>query len=148
MVTDTVDGRIDVGHVRDIPPGGDLLVRVLDTEVGVYNLDGEFYAVRNYCPHRGGPICRGVRTGTMMPSDEVGRLEWGLEGRVLRCPWHRWEFDIVTGHTLFGIDKRRLIRYEVSVENERIYIHLRPEELRRLNGSGDEAKGDGNGHDG
>jgi|SRR5579875_795282 len=153
---DIVGGRIDIGHVSEMPPGSERLVRVLDSEVGVYNLDGAFYAIRNYCPHRGAPICRGVRTGTMVPSNEVGRLEWGMEGRVLRCPWHRWEFDLVTGETLFGIDKRRLIRYGVSVEGERIYLHLRPEELRRLRrredgqetGSNPDGKGDARGTDG
>ena len=51
---------------------------------------------------------------------------------MLRCPWHRWEFDLVTGRTLFETDKRRLIQYRVTVEDGQIYLHLRPEELRRL----------------
>jgi hypothetical protein len=78
----------------------------------------------------------------MVPSAGVGQYEWGLDGRVLRCPWHRWEFDIVTGHTLFGIDKRRLIRYQVTVDADQIYLHLRPEELRRLRQSGAESVAD------
>jgi nitrite reductase/ring-hydroxylating ferredoxin subunit len=131
-VVAVVDGRVRVGPIDEIPDGQERIVAVLDNEVGVYNLHGEYYAVRNYCPHRGAPICRGIRTGTMVPSTEVGRYEWGLEGQVLRCPWHRWEFDLVTGRTLFETDKRRLIQYRVTVEDGQIYLHLRPEELRRL----------------
>jgi hypothetical protein len=78
----------------------------------------------------------GVRTGTMVPSPTLGTYEWGMEGRVLRCPWHRWEFDLVTGRTLFGIDKRRLIQYRVSVEDGQVYLHPRPAEVRRLEAEG------------
>jgi len=39
-------------HVEDIPPGGRKVVRLEGREVGVFNLDGEFYALKNSCPHQ------------------------------------------------------------------------------------------------
>jgi nitrite reductase (NADH) small subunit len=129
-------GRIHICATSEIPPGADRIVEVHGVEIGIYNIDGEYVAVRNWCPHRGAPVCRGVRTGTMVPSPTLGTYEWGMEGRVLRCPWHRWEFDLVTGRTLFGIDKRRLIQYRVSVEDGQVYLHPRPAEVRRLEAEG------------
>ena len=78
-------------------------------------------AVRNWCPHKGAPLCKGPVTGTMLPS-EPGAYKWGMEGAVIRCPWHGWEFDLRSGTTLFGTDRRKLIRYEVSVRDGRVLL--------------------------
>jgi 3-phenylpropionate/trans-cinnamate dioxygenase ferredoxin subunit len=40
-----------------------------------------------------------------------------MEGRVLRCPWHAWEFDITTGKSLFAPEACRVKSYEVAVES-------------------------------
>jgi nitrite reductase (NADH) small subunit len=120
-----------VGEVSDFIPGRCRMVTVAGSEIGVFNVENHLYAVRNYCPHRGAPICLGWVTGTMLPSDP-GRLEWGLEGRVLRCPWHRWEFDLTTGQTMFGIDKRRLITYRVTVLGSQVYLALGETERKYL----------------
>lgn len=44
----------------------------------------------------------------MMPS-RPGTFVYGLEGRVLTCPWHHLEFDITTGATAFRTDVGRLM---------------------------------------
>ena len=111
----------DVGSVSDFPSGTCRIIEVGEHEVGVYNLDGQYYAIRNYCPHRGAPVCKGELRGTMLPS-EPGQYEYGLEGRVLFCPWHHWEFDVTTGRTVFATDKRRLITYPVHQDNGRIIV--------------------------
>ena len=71
---------ISVANVDSLPPGQGRTVEVKDRRYAVYNLDGQFYAIDDTCPHRGGPLGAGV-------------LE---DGRVF-CPLHGWSFDLKTG---------------------------------------------------
>ena len=48
-----------VATVDEIPPGTHKLVPIGRHGVGVYNVNGTFYAIANYCPHEGGPLCAG-----------------------------------------------------------------------------------------
>jgi len=50
-----------------------------------------------------------------MPS-QPGEYIWGREGEILRCPWHGWEFDLITGRSIFNPHKMRVKTYEVTVE--------------------------------
>jgi nitrite reductase (NADH) small subunit len=88
--------RHPVAKDGEIPPGGRKLVSVGAVEIGLFNLGGEVRAYRNACPHAGGPVCLGRVSGTSMPS-KVYEYIYGMEGRILRCPWHGWEFDLGTG---------------------------------------------------
>jgi nitrite reductase (NADH) small subunit len=101
-------------------------VRVLEVggrSIGVVRTAEAVYAVRNVCPHQGAPICRGSFGGTMMPS-APGEKEYGLEHRVLRCPWHAWEFDVRTGEALFGTSDRRLVTYRTEVRGGDVFVYL------------------------
>jgi len=102
-----------VAQVGDIPPGGRKIVRVAGREVGIFNLEGTLYALKNVCAHQGARVCLGRVVGTTLPS-EVYEFKFGLEGRVLRCPWHEWEYDIATGESLFD-PKVRVVTYPVEV---------------------------------
>jgi 3-phenylpropionate/trans-cinnamate dioxygenase ferredoxin subunit len=51
----------------------------------------------------------------MLPS-AVGEFRYGLEGRIIRCPWHGWEFDLTTGKSVFKPDRVKLKVYPVTVE--------------------------------
>ena len=72
----------------------------------VFNLGGEFFALNNRCPHRGGSLCQGNLTG-LVQSDEPGEYNYIRRGEIIRCPWHAWEFDIRTGKSWCDPDKRR-----------------------------------------
>jgi nitrite reductase (NADH) small subunit len=111
--------RFEVGPASEIPPGGRKLVHPNGgTGIGVFNVHGQFYAVKNTCPHMGAPLCKGKLTGTTRPvrapDGRVG-MEWIREGEILRCPWHHWEFDLATGRTLFP-SRQRVATYKVTVE--------------------------------
>ena len=110
-------GKHVVGKVSEIPPGERKIVEVKGLSIGVFNVEGTFYALRNVCPHQAGPLCQGRVKGTMMPSAPHS-YEYGLEGRILACPWHRWEFDITTGRSFFNPHRVRVKTYEVTVEPE------------------------------
>ena len=118
-----------LGNVQDFPEGSCRVVEVRGRSIGVYNIDGVFYAVRNSCPHQLAPICSGPRTGTMRPS-APGEFVWTMDGFVLRCPRHGWEFDIRSGEALFGIDRRRLVTFSVGVEENTVVIFLQKSESR------------------
>ncbi len=79
--------------------------------IGIFNIRGSFYALRNVCPHKGGPLCTGRVSGRMValrpPSAREQALTYERDGEVIRCPWHLWEFDIKTGHCL--VDSRTQI---------------------------------------
>ncbi|MEK8129154.1 Rieske (2Fe-2S) protein [Paenibacillus filicis] len=113
----------DVLAEEDVPDGGCAVVQVEGREICVYRIDGSYYALNNYCPHQGAPICAGLVSGTNLPAD-VYRYEYSREGEIIRCPWHGWEFDIKTGKSLFS-DRTRVKSYEVEVRDGRIGIVLR-----------------------
>ncbi|MBV9173642.1 MAG: Rieske (2Fe-2S) protein [Chloroflexi bacterium] len=111
-----------VARVDEIPPGGRKIVRVEGREVGIFNLDGEYYALKNSCPHQAARVCLGRVMGTALPSD-VYEFKYGEEGKILRCPWHSWEYDIRTGQSVF--DKNvRVVTYEVDVSDGEVSVSI------------------------
>jgi nitrite reductase (NADH) small subunit/3-phenylpropionate/trans-cinnamate dioxygenase ferredoxin subunit len=71
---------VSVADAASLPPGQGRTVHINGREFAVYNLDGEFYAIDDRCPHRGGPLGAG-----------------GLEKGHVFCPLHGWAFDLKTG---------------------------------------------------
>lgn len=112
-----------VGSVGDLPADQALIVEVEGVSIGIFHQDGQVYAVRNTCPHKQAPICKGTVGGTMLPSEPC-EFQFGLEGQVLKCPWHGWEFDLRTGQSLFGISNRKVKTYPVEVKGGKIYITI------------------------
>lgn len=105
-----------VGRAEDMPPGSTVIVDIDGRSVGVFNIDGEFFAIRNTCPHASGPLCQGVRSGLVV-SSEPGKYDYLRRGEFIRCPWHQWEFDIRTGQSWFDPDRTRVRRYDVRVRS-------------------------------
>ncbi len=111
-----------IARASEIPAGERRFVEVKGHSIGVFNVNGEFIAVLNLCPHELAPVCRGRVGGTTLPSPP-GQFCWGREGEILACPWHGWEFDLLTGKAL--ADQRvRLRRYPVTVADDTLYVTL------------------------
>jgi 3-phenylpropionate/trans-cinnamate dioxygenase ferredoxin subunit len=110
-------GRHVVARVAELPPGQRKIMTVEGRSVGVFNVKGTFYALRNQCPHQGAPLCLGKITGMTLPS-QPGEYLWGRDGEILRCPWHGWEFDLTTGRSIFNPHRVRVKAYDVAVEPE------------------------------
>lgn len=108
--------RYIVGTVDDIPPGSRKVILVNGREIGVFNVNGEYFAVLNRCPHQGGPLCSGRQTGFLV-APTPGDYQLSRPGEVIRCPWHGWEFDLRTGQSWCEPSKVRVRRYDVSVES-------------------------------
>lgn len=115
--------RILVCHRDELPPGQKRIVADGKQSIGVFNIDGRFFAVKNVCPHAGAPLCEGTVHATHQPG-EVGAFDEAYAGRILRCPWHGWEFDIPTGKGLYD-EKSRVATYHVEVDQDDMVVILR-----------------------
>ena len=117
MQSDGADaGRFVVCAVAELPPGTRRIVTVGARSIGVFNVGGRYFALRNVCPHQGAPLCEGPLTGTTLPGPP-GTFRYGREGEILRCPWHGWEFDVTSGRSIFNPHAVRVRAYPVAVED-------------------------------
>ncbi len=113
--------QIVIGRA-DLQPGERRIVEVDGRSIGIFNVNGEYFALHNRCPHMGGNLCEGPVTGTTLSGDSA-EFVYGREGEILRCAWHGWEFEIETGQSLAdGRIKARC--YSVTIEDERLVLHL------------------------
>ncbi|MEA2445410.1 MAG: hypothetical protein QOJ12_2702 [Thermoleophilales bacterium] len=112
-----------VGRLADFPDGDMRILDLSGRSIGVYRRGDDLYGILNVCPHRAAPVCRGEIGGTMLPS-RPGELEYGMDGLVLRCPWHGWEFDVRSGECLFDVDSRRLKTFAVRVSGDDVYCDV------------------------
>ena len=90
--------------VLDIAEGASQIVQISDQAVALFHIQGEFYAIQNTCPHRGGPLAEGY-----------------VDGTTVTCPWHAWQFDVKSGecHTMKGT-KQKI--YKTKVEKDEVYV--------------------------
>jgi nitrite reductase (NADH) small subunit len=103
--------------MQDLPEGACRVVSVAGREIGVFKINGEYFALTNRCPHQNGPLCRGLVSGTLDYESGVegktGRLVWSHEGEIVACPWHGLEVHVPTGRIL-AWGKRRARTYRVA----------------------------------
>ncbi len=95
-----------VAVASDIPDGQRRIVQVNGLSIGVFHHDGQWYAVRNSCIHRGGPVATGK-----------------LEGDILTCPWHGFQFNLRTAQSVAD-PKAELDRYAVSVVDGQVHMEV------------------------
>jgi 3-phenylpropionate/trans-cinnamate dioxygenase ferredoxin subunit len=106
--------RYAVALARDFPDGSRRIVDAGGRSIGVFHVDGAFYALRNACPHQNAPLCLGKVQGTTLPGKPYEYV-YGRENEIIQCPWHGWEFEIKTGRTYFNPHRMRVKTYEVTV---------------------------------
>jgi len=93
-----------VAKVTDLAPGSGKVVEVNGKSIALFNVNGSFYAIDNACRHRGGPLGEG-----------------SLEGNVVTCPLHMWDYDVTTGE--FTANREiKVATYPVQVEGAEIKI--------------------------
>jgi nitrite reductase (NADH) small subunit len=92
--------------VNEIPPESSREFVIGDRIIALFHSGGEFHAVDGICPHAGGPLAEGK-----------------LEGKIVTCPWHGWQFDVSTGkHCLSRQIQQRC--FPVRVEEGEILVDL------------------------
>lgn len=104
-----------VAPVAEIPPGGRKVVEAAGKRIVVFNLNGEFFALLDRCPHQGGPLSGGILCG-LTQSEEPGTYRFSRAGEFVRCPWHQWEFDIRTGKSWFDPRRTKVRPFPATVE--------------------------------
>ena len=104
-----------VASLEEIPPGGRKIVEVAGRSIGVFNVRGELFALRNRCPHQGGPLCMG-RIAPWARSSGPGDFSMEDEPALIACPWHGWEYELSSGQSFLGPGEPRVKAYDVLVE--------------------------------
>lgn len=100
-------GRIvKVAQVGDLAPGEGKVVLVNGDSIALFNVDGTFYAIHNTCLHRGGPLGEGE-----------------MEGTVVTCPWHGWQYEVTNGSNLRNPEVR-VAAFNVKIEGSDVLVEL------------------------
>ena len=113
--------QINIG-TPNLQPGERKIIDVNGRSIGIFNVDGEYFAMHNRCPHMGGQLCAGPVTGTTLETDKTEFI-YGRHNEIIRCGWHGWEFEIKTG--ICTVDKRMRAKvYKVTVEDGSLVLHI------------------------
>ena len=97
---------IPITPIDQIPVGQPYPIRVHGQDLVLCRVEEQIYAVDAVCPHVGGPLAHGA-----------------LQGRMLVCPWHAWEFDCATGEH----DRNpacRLTTYPVTLRDGQVLVEM------------------------
>jgi len=102
---------IEVGALDDIPRQGARVVRRAEGDIAVFRtLDDELFALRDKCPHKGGPLSQGI-----------------VHGNKVACPLHDWKIHLDTGIAV-APDEGCAARFPVKLEGGRVFLSLTPDE--------------------
>ena len=106
---------ISVGKVEDLPEGRVKTVSPRNVFICLSHFDGHWAAMDNHCPHQGGPLGE-------------GSIERGVDDKCwIRCPWHGWDFDPLTGAPPGGHEDTGQKTYPVEVRDGEVFVGLEPE---------------------
>ncbi len=102
---------IEVGKVDEIPKLGARVVRTAKGDIAVFrNGEDEIFALRDKCPHKGGPLSQGI-----------------VHGKRVACPLHDWKIHLDTGEAV-APDEGCAASYPVRLEGDVIFLSLVPAE--------------------
>lgn len=105
-----------VGTVAEFEERAAKVVQLGNKSIGVFRIRDKFYALRNYCPHQGAPLCAG-RVLPDLTTPGPGQVEVDEEAWFIACPWHGWEYDVRTGQSYFGAGHAPARSYHVRTED-------------------------------
>jgi len=102
---------IEIGPVEDIPRQGSRVVKTAAGDIAVFRtVDDEVFALRDQCPHKGGPLSQGI-----------------VSGKRVACPLHDWKIALDTGIAV-APDEGCAARYPVRVSDGWVSLSLTPDE--------------------
>ncbi len=90
----------------EVPPGTIREFQLDGKTVALANVDGKFFVVNNVCLHRGGPIGEGE-----------------LEGKIVTCPWHGWQYDVTTGKAVMN-PAVGLETYVIELRGDDLFVDI------------------------
>ena len=100
---------IEVGHIDDIPRQGARVVERKDGNIAIFRtIDDEIFALRDRCPHKGGPLSQGI-----------------VHGKKVACPLHDWKIHLESGKAV-APDEGCTASFPVRIEDDTVYLSLTP----------------------
>lgn len=112
----------DVGSVADFPDGVPVPVRVAGRDLMVVRQGNRVYALRDRCPHQGARLSSGRVGGMTRPCKPGEELVLARVGEIVTCPWHGWEYDLISGCSLAAPERARVATYSARVEGDRVLV--------------------------
>jgi nitrite reductase (NADH) small subunit len=98
---------IEVVALQDIPRLGARVIDAKAMKIALFRTsDDQVFAIKNSCPHKGGPLSEGI-----------------VHGTSVTCPLHNWKIDLASGEAL-GPDQGCANTFPVKIENGLVYIEL------------------------
>jgi len=112
---------VEVVKTSELPPGNMRSVKLEGLDILVANIDGDFYAISNKCPHMGGNLSKGK-----------------LEGSIVTCPLHGSQFDVSTGKVIRWLKGSGVLssigktlkapqdarKYPVKIESDTVLVEI------------------------
>lgn len=92
--------------ISEVPAGAVHEFQAGDKTIALANVNGKFFAINNTCIHRAGPLGQG-----------------SLEGNIVTCPWHGWEYDVTTGK-LIQNPSMGVACYATEVRGEEVFVEI------------------------
>jgi len=98
---------VEIGPFDEIPRQGSRILKTPFGNIGIFRtLDDEVFALRDQCPHKGGPLSQGI-----------------VHGKHVTCPLHNWSIDLATGEAA-APDVGCTTRYDTKIEDGVVYLQL------------------------
>ena len=98
---------IKVGELEDIPRMGARVIKSSLGDIGIFRTaDDEVFALRDSCPHKGGPLSQGI-----------------VHGKRVTCPLHNWNIELSSGEAV-APDEGCAAGFPVKVENDNVFVQL------------------------
>ena len=96
-----------VAKVSDIPEGQCKAFEVNGQNIAVFNVGGEYKATEGICRYKGGSLGEGA-----------------LDGTVITCPLHGWQYDVTTGECVANDAVQKLAVYPVKIVGDGLEVEL------------------------
>ena len=106
---------LEVGKIDDIPRLGARVVKTSQGDIGVFRTaDDEIFALRDSCPHQGGPLSQGI-----------------VHGKRVTCPLHNWNIELDSGEAV-SPDEGCSASFPVKIEADSVFIQFTDELARAI----------------
>ncbi len=103
----TALGWTAITAIENVPPREGRVVQVGTDEIAIFNVGDRYLTIENKCPHKGGPLCDGIVSGTSVV-----------------CPLHGRRYDLETGMALRSSEPSRVGTFPTRVEDGIIYVNF------------------------
>lgn len=110
-IAEAGEGWLEIGKLEDIPQLGARVVTTADGDIAVFRTaDDEVFALKDSCPHKGGPLSQGI-----------------VHGKRVACPLHDWKIHLDSGEAV-APDEGCAASFPVRLENGVVFLSLVPNE--------------------